>query len=247
MRQFKTITMIGSMKFYQTMLDEETRLTDMGFIVMHPVKSGHEVISDKLRDQYDQEIRIKIDMADMVYVIDVDGYIGESTSGEIAYAVLNGKRLTYFSGNLLNGSTGVAQTEPSADDIIDNIINCITGMNEVALIGSHRFIALFISSCRKLALYGIITHTPAIFPFSTNEISQFTDSTHKILDELHFRKIKNSYRVLVVDGSPGEKSYIGKDTSVELNKAIELNKKIYFTTGGGVDQLINDMYQSNKS
>ena len=247
MRQFKTITMIGSMKFYQTMLDEETRLTDMGFIVMHPVKSGHEVISDKLKDQYDQEIRIKIDMADIVYVIDVGGYVGKSVSEEIAYAMSNGKNLIYYSASEFNDSIKVVQTQLTDDDIINNITNCITGMNEVTLIGSHKFAGLFISVCKKLALYGIITHTPAIFPFSTNEISQFTNSTHQILDELHNRKIKNSYGVLVVDGSPGQDSYIGKDTSVELNKAIELNKNIYFTTKRGVDQLINDMYQLNKS
>ena len=42
MNRFTNVCMIGSMKFYDTMLEEETRLTDLGYIVMHAVKSGHE-------------------------------------------------------------------------------------------------------------------------------------------------------------------------------------------------------------
>lgn len=39
----------------------------------------------------------KIDLADEVLVLDVDGYIGQSTSREIAYAQRNGKRVRYLS------------------------------------------------------------------------------------------------------------------------------------------------------
>jgi hypothetical protein len=38
----------------------------------------------------------KIDMADEVLVINIGGYIGESTSREIAYAKLRGKKIRYL-------------------------------------------------------------------------------------------------------------------------------------------------------
>ena len=38
----------------------------------------------------------KIDMADEIFVINVDGYIGESTRREIAYAVKTGKKVNYL-------------------------------------------------------------------------------------------------------------------------------------------------------
>ena len=38
----------------------------------------------------------KIDMADAIYVINVGGYIGESTKSEIEYALRNGKKVYYL-------------------------------------------------------------------------------------------------------------------------------------------------------
>ena len=70
-KKFKVVCMIGSMKFYDTMLQEETRLTDMGYIVLHPVKSEYIAIPEHIKKQYDDEIRVKIDMSDIIYVIKV--------------------------------------------------------------------------------------------------------------------------------------------------------------------------------
>lgn len=38
----------------------------------------------------------KIDLADEVYILNVDGYIGESTRGELAYAQSQGKKIRYL-------------------------------------------------------------------------------------------------------------------------------------------------------
>ena len=38
----------------------------------------------------------KIDMADEIFVINVDGYIGESTKSEIEYAKAVGKNISYL-------------------------------------------------------------------------------------------------------------------------------------------------------
>ena len=40
--------------------------------------------------------RQNIDMSDEIYVINFEGYIGESTKAEIEYAKLKGKRITYL-------------------------------------------------------------------------------------------------------------------------------------------------------
>ena len=41
----------------------------------------------------------KIDMADEIFVINVDGYIGESTKSEIEYAKRTGKKVNYLENN----------------------------------------------------------------------------------------------------------------------------------------------------
>ena len=38
----------------------------------------------------------KIDLADEIYVINVDGYIGSSTKSEIEYAIATGKKVNYL-------------------------------------------------------------------------------------------------------------------------------------------------------
>jgi hypothetical protein len=43
----------------------------------------------------------KIDMADAIYVINKDGYIGSSTRSEIAYAVRTGKQIIYMEDDLM--------------------------------------------------------------------------------------------------------------------------------------------------
>ena len=44
----------------------------------------------------DEMHKQKIDMSDEIYVINVDGYIGESTKNEIQYAKVRGKRISYL-------------------------------------------------------------------------------------------------------------------------------------------------------
>ena len=67
----------------------------------------------------------KIDMADEIYVINVNGYIGDSTKSEIQYALSTGKDVRYLepdkapSGNanqqVLNG---FEELIPESDDVI---------------------------------------------------------------------------------------------------------------------------------
>ena len=53
--------------------------------------------SEEVKRALDELHLQKVEMADEILVLDVDGYIGESTSHEIAHARLMGKRVRYLS------------------------------------------------------------------------------------------------------------------------------------------------------
>ena len=49
-----------------------------------------------LQELLDDMHKRKIDMADEIFVINVGGYIGDSTRSEIQYAKMNGKKVNYL-------------------------------------------------------------------------------------------------------------------------------------------------------
>ena len=49
-----------------------------------------------MKEMLDNMHKRKIDMADAIYVLNVGGYIGESTWSEIGYAMNNGKDVYYL-------------------------------------------------------------------------------------------------------------------------------------------------------
>jgi hypothetical protein len=51
---------------------------------------------DEQKEMLDDIHKRKIDMADAIYVINKDGYIGSSTKSEIAYAKEHGKGVYYM-------------------------------------------------------------------------------------------------------------------------------------------------------
>ena len=50
----------------------------------------------KTKEMLDDMHKRKIDLADEIFVINVDGYIGESTKSEIEYAKNTGKKVNYL-------------------------------------------------------------------------------------------------------------------------------------------------------
>ena len=50
----------------------------------------------KTKEMLDDMYKRKIDMADEIFVINVGGYIGESTKSEIKYAIANNKKVNYL-------------------------------------------------------------------------------------------------------------------------------------------------------
>ena len=98
--EFKVITLCGSTRFKKEFLEAQKRLTLEGNIVISVGMFGHsgdeEVWKPGIKDMLDRMHLSKIDMADEIFVINVDGYIGESTKREIDYAKSIGKKVNYL-------------------------------------------------------------------------------------------------------------------------------------------------------
>lgn len=92
---FPVMTICGSMKFYDMMLEEAEGWTRQGYIVLMPfVKfSSDEQLNDPMKNLLDEMHRRKIDMADVIFIVNPEGYIGNSTASEIEYARATGKRI----------------------------------------------------------------------------------------------------------------------------------------------------------
>ena len=97
---FKVITLCGSTRFKDEFLEAQKRLTLEGNVVITVGLFGHSgddvVWTEGVKDMLDRQHLAKIDLADEIFVINVDGYIGDSTRREIAYAEFKGKSITYL-------------------------------------------------------------------------------------------------------------------------------------------------------
>ena len=98
--KYKVITLCGSTKFKEQYLEAQKRLTLEGNIVISVGLFGHsgddEVWTEGTKAMLDDMHKRKIDMADEIFVINVGGYIGESTRSEIAYAKSQGIAVRYL-------------------------------------------------------------------------------------------------------------------------------------------------------
>lgn len=93
--KFNVITLCGSTRFRAEYERVQKELTLQGNIVISVGLFGHsgddEVWKDGVKEMLDEMHLSKIDMADEIFVINPGGYIGQSTSREIAYARSRGK------------------------------------------------------------------------------------------------------------------------------------------------------------
>ena len=99
-QNYKVITLCGSTRFKEQFIETQKRLTLEGSIVISVGLFGHsgdeEVWIPGTKEMLDDMHNRKIDMADEIFVINVGGYIGESTRSEIAYAEKTGKKVNYL-------------------------------------------------------------------------------------------------------------------------------------------------------
>jgi nucleoside 2-deoxyribosyltransferase len=88
------VCLCGSTRFKQTWIAENARLTGEGNIVLAVGLWGHherQYPDEATKAFLDALHKRKIDLCDWVWVLDVNGYIGDSTRSEIDYAVAHGK------------------------------------------------------------------------------------------------------------------------------------------------------------
>ena len=108
--KYKVITLCGSTKFKEDFMREQKRLTLEGNIVISVGLFGHsgdnevwesmdEGTLTKTKKMLDDMHKRKIDMADEIFVINKNGYIGSSTRSEIEYAIKAGKKVNYMENN----------------------------------------------------------------------------------------------------------------------------------------------------
>ncbi len=105
--EYPVITLCGSTRFKDEFYEAQKRLTLEENIVISVGLFGHSGDSEvwdgmdegtlsKTKEMLDDMHKRKIDMADSIYVINVDGYIGDSTRSEIDYAINHGKSVKYL-------------------------------------------------------------------------------------------------------------------------------------------------------
>lgn len=105
--KYPVITLCGSTRFKEEFMMAQKRLTLEGNIVISVGLFGHsgdeevwdgmdEGTLSKTKKMLDDMHKRKIDMADEIFVINVGGYIGDSTRSEIDYAIEHGKKVRYL-------------------------------------------------------------------------------------------------------------------------------------------------------
>lgn len=105
--KYPVITLCGSTKFKDEFMEVQKQLTLKGHIVLTVGLFGHsgdneiweglpEGTLTKTKEMMDDMHKKRIDMSDGIFVINKNGYIGESTRSEIEYAKQHGKTIAYL-------------------------------------------------------------------------------------------------------------------------------------------------------
>lgn len=94
----KVICLCGSTRFRPEFEDATRRITVECNIFLTVGFFGHsgDVVTDEQKESLDDLHLRKIDIADEVWVVHRDRYVGESTSREIEYARENGKKVVWY-------------------------------------------------------------------------------------------------------------------------------------------------------
>ena len=95
------LTLCGSTKFRAEYELWNKRLTLAGFLVYSVSGFGHsgDIFTEEEKARLDQIHLAKIDASHAIVVLNVGGYVGESTAREIAHAKATGKPVYYLEGD----------------------------------------------------------------------------------------------------------------------------------------------------
>ena len=99
----KIVCLCGSTRFVDTFNEWRKGLTYDGYIVLsieivttQAKKDDPQFNNSEMKARLDELHKRKIDLADEVFILNVDGYIGDSTRSEIEYAKAHGKPVEYL-------------------------------------------------------------------------------------------------------------------------------------------------------
>jgi len=90
------VTICGSMRFHMEQLGAAQDETLRGNIVLMGFVDTHNIAAQEFKPMLDELHLRKIDMSDEILVVNIGGYIGESTRREISYAESRGKPVRYI-------------------------------------------------------------------------------------------------------------------------------------------------------
>jgi len=106
MEKTKIICLCGSTRFTREMLIKQWELTKQGYIVVswcalpddyyQSEEKAHIGDKEGVKVIVDEVHKRKIDLSDEIFVLNIGGYIGESTTSEIKYALEHNKTVKYL-------------------------------------------------------------------------------------------------------------------------------------------------------
>lgn len=94
----KVLTLCGSLKFKNEMMEIAEKMALDGYCVLtpiYPVLENYERTKEQLAKLKEAHFK-KIDFSDGILVVNENNYIGESTKLEIEYAEKLGKEIIYY-------------------------------------------------------------------------------------------------------------------------------------------------------
>ena len=100
----KIITICGSLKFQKEMMEMAEKMALDGNCVLtptYPVSNNLNINDNQLKKLKEEHYK-RIELSDIILVMNVNNYIGESTSLEIKYATKLGKEIIYYSDLIKN-------------------------------------------------------------------------------------------------------------------------------------------------
>ena len=100
----KIITICGSLKFQKEMMEMAEKMALDGYCALtptYPVSNNLNITDNQLKFLKEAHFK-RIELSDIILVMNVNNYIGESTSLEIEYATKLGKKIIYYSDLIKN-------------------------------------------------------------------------------------------------------------------------------------------------
>lgn len=96
----KIITVCGSLRFYKEMMEITEQMELQGNCMLvpiyNPAKSSKDDFTEEEALILDDMHKERIKLANAILVVNVDGYIGNSTQNEIEFAKSLGKEIIYY-------------------------------------------------------------------------------------------------------------------------------------------------------